>query len=162
MRTRYRSRLGPGRPETWPSRRARGALRPMRRSVPRVASVLALSGLFCAAVEPVAEAREAVFVKVGEVSANAPDDAKLMRSSLEAALVGQSTKSAKKRVVLSASLLACDERACVISATLREETGGKVLAVVRGKASSSAPVAREGLLRTAAEGAAKQVPRAFE
>lgn len=129
---------------------------------------LATFGALLVSPHAPAFAHDPVYVRVGEVSAKAPDDAKLMRTSLETTLAGLTSLAnpalhpPKKRLVLSAALLACDERRCTISATLREEAGGKVVAMVRGSASSAAPVAREGLLKTAAEGAAKQVPKAFE
>ena len=54
-------------------------------------------------------------VKVGEVSAT-PADAKLVKVSLEAALRAQIyPKNPGHRAVVSASVLACDERACAIS-----------------------------------------------
>lgn len=101
-------------------------------------------------------------VKVGEVSAT-PADAKLVKVSLEAALRAQSyPKNPGHRAVVSASVLACDQRACAISAILRDESRGQVFAVVRGSAKSEQPSSRDALLKTATEGAARQIPKALQ
>lgn len=101
-------------------------------------------------------------VKVGEVSAT-PADAKLVKVSLEAALRAQIyPKNPGHRAVVSASVLACDERACAVSAILRDESRGQVFAIVRGSAKSDVPFSRDALLKTATEGAAKQIPKALQ
>lgn len=109
-----------------------------------------------------AGAEEPYFVRVGEISAPAASDVALVRTSMDAVLEPTRSRSAgtRRRFVVSASLLSCDERRCVVSATLRDERAGNVIAVVRGSATSDSPARREGLLKAAAEGAGRLVPRA--
>lgn len=104
-------------------------------------------------------------VRLGEVSA-APADAPVLRASFEAALRAQTFPAPRPgargtRAVVSVAMLACDARSCSVSAVVRDATRGSVLAVVRGNARSQAPTARETLLRSAAAGAARQVPAAL-
>lgn len=105
-----------------------------------------------------AGAGEPADVRVGEVVADAPHDATLVRASLEGVLAKRPVRHAKRHLVVSAALLACTERTCSVSATLREERGGAIVAIVRGSASSEAPLPRDMLIQTAAEGAARKMP----
>ncbi len=105
-------------------------------------------------------------VKLGEVSASAPADARLLRASFEEALRAETLPQATPgklgaRAIVSVSVLSCDERACAVSAVLRDETKGTLLAILRGSARSAAPTAHEALLKGAAVGAARQIPRAL-
>lgn len=106
-------------------------------------------------------------VKLGEVSAAAPADARVLRASFEAALLTQTFPAARPgrlgaRAIVSAAVLSCDPRSCAVSAVLRDEAKGNVLAILQSSAKSPSPTAREALLRSAAEGAVKQIPKALE
>lgn len=129
----------------------------------RRAIVVVPFALFCLATAPTSSARadEPYDVRLGEVSAPTPNDARLVRTSLEAVLGEGRPKGARRRLVVSASLLACDDRRCVVSATLREERGGNVIATVQGSARARGPGEREGLLKAAAAGAGRGLPRAL-
>ncbi|MFO0641207.1 MAG: hypothetical protein U0183_18430 [Polyangiaceae bacterium] len=125
----------------------------------RSASTIAALSIFAVfSLEGAAFAGEPADVRVGEVVADAPRDATLVRASLEGVLAKRPVHHAKRHLVVSAALLACTERTCVVSATLREERGGALVAIVRGSASSEAPSPRDALIRTAAEGAARKMP----
>jgi hypothetical protein len=104
-------------------------------------------------------------VRLGEVSAT-PADAPVLRASFESALRAQTFPAPRPgvrgaRAIVSVAMLDCDDRKCGVSAVVRDATRGSVLAVLRGSARSPSPTARETLLKTAAAGAARQVPAAL-
>lgn len=104
-------------------------------------------------------------VRLGEISAT-PADAPLLRASFESALRAQTFPAPRPgargaRAIVSVAMLECDDRRCSVSAVVRDATRGSLLAVLRGSARSPSPTAREVLLRSAAAGAARQVPAAL-
>ncbi|HQY61973.1 MAG: hypothetical protein IPF92_28690 [Myxococcales bacterium] len=104
-------------------------------------------------------------VRLGEISAS-PSDAPVLRASFESALRAQTFPAPKPgvrgaRAIVSVAVLDCDDHRCGVSAVVRDATRGGVLAVLRGSARSPSPAAREALLRSAAAGAARQVPAAL-
>lgn len=104
-------------------------------------------------------------VRLGEISAPAAD-APVLRASFESALRAQTFPAPRPgvrgaRAIVSVAMLDCDDRTCGVSAVVRDATRGSVLAVLRGSARSPSPTARDTLLRSAAAGAARQVPAAL-
>lgn len=104
-------------------------------------------------------------VRLGEISAT-PADAPLLRASFESALRAQTFPAPRPgvrgaRAIVSVAMLECDDRKCSVSAVVRDATRGSLLAVLRGSARSPSPTARDTLLRSAAAGAARQVPGAL-